>query len=163
MFPKAILISNLVLALSVVATPVTVSDSLVTVSFAKQVNISGPGHIVQQDQARLKHLLSKAGAKHNAISRFDQNTSTPVPVENQAVSYIASVGVGECPMSFFNVSPADDALLHVGSPATYYDVIVDTGSSNTWVGANKVFVPTSTSVNTTQPIVCSPSGLLWTS
>lgn len=87
---------------------------------------------MQQDQARLKHLLSKAGAKHNAISRFDLNTSSPVPVENQAVSYIASVGVG--------------------SPATYYDVIVDTGSSNTWVGANKAFVPTSTSVNTTQPI-----------
>ncbi|KZT08682.1 acid protease [Laetiporus sulphureus 93-53] len=36
----------------------------------------------------------------------------------------------------------------VGSPATYYSLIVDTGSSNTWVGADKAYVKTSTSENT---------------
>ncbi|KAG1882659.1 aspartic proteinase [Suillus subluteus] len=54
------------------------------------------------------------------------------PVTNVAVNYIAEVGVG--------------------SPATTYNLIVDTGSSNTWVGAGTAYVKTSTSVNTGQPV-----------
>ncbi|KIJ40041.1 hypothetical protein M422DRAFT_90758, partial [Sphaerobolus stellatus SS14] len=51
-----------------------------------------------------------------------------VPVTNVATTYIASVGVG--------------------SPASQFNLIVDTGSSNTWVGAGKAYTKTSTSVNT---------------
>jgi len=51
-----------------------------------------------------------------------------VPVTNEVVTYIASVGVG--------------------SPATQYNLLVDTGSSNTWVGAGKAYVRTSTSTST---------------
>ncbi|EGN98549.1 hypothetical protein SERLA73DRAFT_91976 [Serpula lacrymans var. lacrymans S7.3] len=36
----------------------------------------------------------------------------------------------------------------VGSPATQYTLLIDTGSSNTWVGAATQYVPTSTSQNT---------------
>ncbi|KAG1843018.1 aspartic peptidase domain-containing protein [Suillus subalutaceus] len=54
------------------------------------------------------------------------------PVTNVAVNYIAKVGVG--------------------SPATIYNLIVDTGSSNTWVGAGTAYVKTSTSINTGQPV-----------
>ncbi|KAG0045743.1 hypothetical protein BGZ83_009022 [Gryganskiella cystojenkinii] len=36
----------------------------------------------------------------------------------------------------------------LGSPATEYDLLLDTGSSNTWVGANKTYVPTSSSNDT---------------
>ncbi|KAF9343100.1 hypothetical protein BGX26_006270, partial [Mortierella sp. AD094] len=48
-----------------------------------------------------------------------------VPVENRATLHIVSVGIG--------------------SPATNYDLIVDTGSSNTWIGATTAYVKTSTS------------------
>ncbi|KAJ7040410.1 aspartic peptidase A1 [Mycena alexandri] len=48
------------------------------------------------------------------------------------VTYIASVGVG--------------------SPATTYDLLVDTGSSNTWVGATQKYVVTSTSTKSTQSV-----------
>lgn len=54
------------------------------------------------------------------------------PSENRAVSYIASVGIG--------------------SPPTNYDLIVDTGSSNTWIGANKAYVQTSTSLQTSDSV-----------
>ncbi|KAG1885554.1 aspartic peptidase domain-containing protein [Suillus subluteus] len=54
------------------------------------------------------------------------------PVTNVVVNYIAKVGVG--------------------SPPTTYNLVVDTGSSNTWVGAGTAYVKTSTSVNTGQPV-----------
>jgi hypothetical protein len=66
------------------------------------------------------------------------------------------------------------ASVGVGSPATTYDLIVDTvilslfpaidfnpadwdaqGSSNTWVGATKKYVVTSTSTKTTARVVSS--------
>ncbi|KAG2032183.1 aspartic peptidase domain-containing protein [Suillus americanus] len=40
------------------------------------------------------------------------------------------------------------ADIGVGSPATSYTLLVDTGSSNTWVGANKAYVKTATSHDT---------------
>lgn len=54
------------------------------------------------------------------------------PADNRAVTYIASVGIG--------------------SPPTYYDLIIDTGSSNTWIGANKAYVPTGTSQKTADSV-----------
>lgn len=44
------------------------------------------------------------------------------------------------------------AVVGIGSPATNYDLIVDTGSSNTWVGANNVYVKTSTSEQTSNSV-----------
>ncbi|KAF8930621.1 hypothetical protein BGZ52_000891 [Haplosporangium bisporale] len=44
------------------------------------------------------------------------------------------------------------ASVGIGSPATQYDLIVDTGSSNTWVGANKPYVKTSTSQQTSNSV-----------
>ncbi|KAG1851512.1 aspartic peptidase domain-containing protein [Suillus tomentosus] len=40
------------------------------------------------------------------------------------------------------------ADIGVGSPATYYTLSVDTGSSNTWIGANKAYEKTGTSQDT---------------
>ena len=40
------------------------------------------------------------------------------------------------------------ASVGVGSPATDYNLLVDTGSSNTWLGAGKKYEPTSTSKST---------------
>ncbi|KAI5834836.1 acid protease [Schizophyllum commune Tattone D] len=54
--------------------------------------------------------------------------SSNVPVLNQAVIYTASVGVG--------------------SAGDSYNLIVDTGSSNTWVGAVKAYSPSDTSRDT---------------
>ncbi|CAK5265902.1 unnamed protein product [Mycena citricolor] len=76
-------------------------------------------------------------ADYARIANFKAGKSKRVsePVSNQLVSYIASVGVG--------------------SPATSYDLIVDTGSSNTWVGAGKNYVKTSTSTRTGRSVSVS--------
>ncbi|KAH9847941.1 acid protease [Lenzites betulinus] len=62
-------------------------------------------------------------------------TSTPgggVDVTDAGVTYTASVGVG--------------------SPATQYTLLIDTGSSNTWVGAGQAYRHTSTSKSTGQSV-----------
>jgi cathepsin E len=44
------------------------------------------------------------------------------------------------------------ASVGVGSPATQYSLLIDTGSSNTWVGAGKAYVKTSTSHTTSDTV-----------
>ncbi|KAI0670888.1 acid protease [Trametes maxima] len=62
-------------------------------------------------------------------------SSTPgggVDVTDAGVTYTASVGVG--------------------NPATQYTLLIDTGSSNTWIGADKAYQPTSTSKRTGESV-----------
>ncbi|GJE88453.1 pepsin-like aspartic proteases [Phanerochaete sordida] len=56
------------------------------------------------------------------------SSGTGVDVTDAGVTYTAAVGVG--------------------SPATNYTLLIDTGSSNTWVGADQKYVKTSTSKST---------------
>jgi len=56
------------------------------------------------------------------------DSGSGVDVTDASVSYTASVGVG--------------------SPATQFTLLIDTGSSNTWVGASTKYTPTSTSQDT---------------
>ncbi|KAI0634423.1 aspartic proteinase precursor [Trametes polyzona] len=110
---------------AVVAKPVVVRDSPITLPVARRFNATAAANIVKADQARAQALKQKALAKH---AKVDAASPINVPVTNGAVTYTVSVGVG--------------------NPATTYDLIVDTGSSNTWVGAGKEYVQTSTSVDT---------------
>ncbi|KAG2363833.1 aspartic peptidase domain-containing protein [Suillus spraguei] len=47
-----------------------------------------------------------------------------------------------------NVGTTYTAEIGVGSPATYYTLLLDTGSSNTWIGANEPYKRTTTSQDT---------------
>lgn len=127
MFSSSVLLSTLLLALAVAGNPVVVRDNLVRLPFAKQVNVTNFGDILKQDQARASALreLGKSRASGKVLQK---DAVINEPVTNQAVTYVASVGVG--------------------SPATTYSLLIDTGSSNTWVGASKSYVKTSTSAQT---------------
>lgn len=74
------------------------------------------------------------GAPHADRARASfLKSRTTTPASNLAyVQYTTSVGVG--------------------SPATYYNLVVDTGSSNTFVGTGKKYVRTSTSIPTGQDV-----------
>ncbi|THU80941.1 acid protease [Dendrothele bispora CBS 962.96] len=106
-------------------------------------------HLVQHDKNRAQKFLAarcptgpkgvqelrKRRHHHGGhTSTSGGATTTPaasgdtIDVTDAAVTYTASVGVG--------------------SPATQYTLLIDTGSSNTWVGADKAYNPTDTSKTT---------------
>ncbi|KAK2464677.1 hypothetical protein APHAL10511_003253 [Amanita phalloides] len=96
--------------------------SHVTLSLSRQVNFTGVHNLLQQDQARARFLTDRASGHEQSAAIINE------PVTNRIVTYLASVGVG--------------------SPPTYYSLIVDTGSSNTWVGAGKKYAKTKSSKQT---------------
>ncbi|KAF8560104.1 acid protease [Imleria badia] len=133
MFPAASLLTTLLLALSIVATPVEVRTPHVTLPFAKRINTRGGAiKLVEHDQARAAALKDRGATIQNG--KLDRRAGS-IAVTNEAVRYIAAVGVG--------------------SLATTYNLIVDTGSSNTWVGASTAYEATSTSMNTGESVSVS--------
>ncbi|KAI9452783.1 aspartic peptidase A1 [Lactarius psammicola] len=130
MFPTASLTAFLLLAVSVAANPIVVRKPPVSLSFARHLNITGAHDLIQKDQARAKNLVSISKAKQSGT--LSPSAVVSVGVTNVAVVYQASVGVG--------------------SPPTSYNLLIDTGSSNTWVGAGKAYVRTSTSVQTSDSV-----------
>ena len=114
------LLATVLLALAVSPTPVTqIREPNLSLPFTLRLNVSG-STLPELDRARAANLKSKAGKLDRRQSSFD--------VTNVAVVYSADVGVG--------------------TPPTTYSLLIDTGSSNTWVGAGKSFVRTSSSVST---------------
>ncbi|KIY46744.1 acid protease [Fistulina hepatica ATCC 64428] len=73
---------------------------------------------------RTKHHKHKAPYGRDE----DSNNTDSIDVTDAAVTYTMTVGVG--------------------SPATDYTLLIDTGSSNTWIGADTSYTPTSTSTAT---------------
>ncbi|KAG1790291.1 acid protease [Suillus plorans] len=92
----------------------------------------GAKELLERDRARAqKFLASKshhafvaAKAKHASGTGAESS----IDVTDSGVTYTMQVGVG--------------------SPATDYTLLIDTGSSNTWIGADLPYKPTSTSHNT---------------
>lgn len=123
MFPVASLLTILILPLLIAGSAIEVGNSPITLSIARRLDFSdGPINLLQHDKARVAALKNSSSKGHVGSA----------PLTNFAVGYVAAV--------------------HVGSPAKTYSLIVDTGSSNTWVGAAAAYVKTSSSVNTGQPV-----------
>ncbi|KAH0591103.1 Polyporopepsin [Termitomyces sp. J132] len=134
MFAASSLLATLLLALAVSANPVVVRDSPVKLPLARRLNVTSVHNLIRHDLTRAKHLRTRAEALSKGVSAgvFSSDAIVDESVDNQVVSYIASIGVG--------------------SPATTYDLIVDTGSSNTWVGAGTSYKTTSTSSRTSNRV-----------
>lgn len=124
------LLMALLLALTVAANPVLIHRSPVSLPLSRKVNLTSIYNLLKHDQARAKALKARGAAKASGTLHNDAVINESV--ENQAVNYIASVGVG--------------------SPATTYSLLIDTGSSNTWVGAGIAYVKTNTSVQTSNSV-----------
>ncbi|KAG9312018.1 acid protease [Chiua virens] len=90
--------------------------------FSTAINTTGFSNLAEKDRARANALIQLPHASEHNVKRGS------VTATNAAVYYTAEVGIG--------------------TPPTVYKLLIDTGSSNTWVGASKQYVPTSTSVNT---------------
>ncbi|KAH9951514.1 acid protease [Amylocystis lapponica] len=86
-------------------------------------NAQTPTGVGHYERARASFLRSRASSAGS-----DSDTVTVPATQFEYVTYTLPIGVG--------------------SPPTYYDLIVDTGSSNTFVGSGKPYVRTSTSIPT---------------
>ncbi|KAI0658195.1 aspartic proteinase precursor [Cubamyces menziesii] len=132
MLARLLPLITLSIAAAVAAKPVVIRESPVTLPIARRFNATAAPNLLKADQARAKVLKEQGLARGKDAASFKKAGIFDLPVTNGAVDYTASVGVG--------------------TPPTQYDLIVDTGSSNTWVGAGKAYVETSSSVDTGEEV-----------
>ncbi|KAI0372569.1 aspartic peptidase A1 [Pilatotrama ljubarskyi] len=102
-------------------------SSSITLPLARRFNGTGSANVLKFDQARAKATRSRPRGDGGSS---DMNAGT-----------VASDGV-------FNAAAASEVVSYVvtvllGEARTPYNLLVDTGSSNTWVGAKEPFVPSS--------------------
>jgi hypothetical protein len=88
MFPAASLLTTLLLDLSIAASPFEIRDSPISLPIARRLNTSGGTiNLLHHDRSRAAALKNFGG------NTFDRRTDI-IAVTNDAVSYIAAVGVG---------------------------------------------------------------------
>ncbi|KAG6808362.1 hypothetical protein H0H92_004360 [Tricholoma furcatifolium] len=111
---------------------------LAAVPLTRTMNTDCLKNLIACEEQRIKSIVE--GAIEGIENIFGHTVKSSIT--NSGVSYTASIGIG--------------------SPATTYNVIVDTGSSNLWVGAQSAYVVTSTSVKTDETLVKIAPGLVLT-
>ncbi|TFK52338.1 acid protease [Heliocybe sulcata] len=84
---------------------------------------------------RRRHHHGHHGQALSDMSAAAGGTGKSIDVTDAAVEYSTSVGVG--------------------TPPTQYNLLIDTGSSNTWLGAGKKYAPTSSSHSTGKSVTVS--------
>lgn len=110
-----------------IATPVVIRDSPISLAFTLSLNLTG-GTVADVDRTRLLALTKLAGQSQSASDLSSKRDIYSVDVVNTAITYTTTVGVG--------------------TPPTQYTLLVDTGSSNTWIGAKTPYIQSKTSLYT---------------
>ncbi|KAG0703773.1 acid protease [Suillus ampliporus] len=105
------------------------------IPFATQLRAAkgGAKELLERDRARAQKFLagkSHHGPSHRVPSGTGGSSASlnSIDVTDSGVTYTMQVGVG--------------------NPATQYTLLIDTGSSNTWIGADTAYHPTSSSHDT---------------
>ena len=131
MYSRVQLLSTAFLTVAVSASPLVVrDDSTVSLPFAMSLNLSGIT-LLERDQERAAHLIER-GEQMQAYENNGTLSELPLQFSKRASSF-----------SVTNTAVTYTANVGVGSPPTTYSLLIDTGSSNTWIGANKAYVKTS--------------------
>ncbi|KAH9979466.1 acid protease [Lactifluus volemus] len=120
----------LLFAVGIAANTVVIRQGPVSLPLARHINATGPNDLVQKDRARAKNLVANIQA---IAGRASPGTVVSVGVTNVGVTYEVSVGVG-------NPQPIVNTL------------VIDTGSSITWLGAGKPYVKTKSSMQTSNNV-----------
>lgn len=123
------------------ASALSVDKKTIQLPLKKVSTVTNARNIVARDAARLAQYKQKVSGSSNV----EERQTGSAPVINEVFTYLAPVVVGD----------------------QTFDLIVDTGSSNTWVGATTKFVATSSAVNTGKSVEVtygsgSFSGTEWT-
>ena len=126
-----------------------------SLSITKRIDPRAKYNPVQRDRKRFTHLINNTNQVSSGSSNLAEETAES-PLTDAGACYEANVGIGNPPTyckSCVNFL-SGHSLLHYG-PSFLDSLVVDTGSSNTWVGANTPYVKTYTSVNTSYLVVSS--------
>jgi hypothetical protein len=136
-----------VLATRAVANPAPNFENAtgITIPIAKRIRVGSNAtvNIVQRDDMRLRLLLGR-GQNLKSLS--------PGVLLNEVLgaTYAATIGIGQPP----TYCESCQFLPHMVSYILILDqLLVDTGSANTWVGANKSYVITNSSMKTSDSFV----------
>ncbi|KAJ3809861.1 family A1 protease [Lentinula aff. lateritia] len=127
-YPFVILCS---LLFGVTASPLAPTQTPgLSVPIRKFVNVSNGHNLVNAGHSRAQSFRDRAASKHASSTKRQE-----VPVVNEIITYIAEITVG-----------VDNQTFHL---------LVDTGSSNTWIGANSsyAYVPSASSVWTDDIVI----------
>lgn len=90
------LLTTLVLALTVAANPTLLPRSPVSLPLSRHVNATRMVNLVKHDVARAAALRARGLARASGQFNVDASTVNE-PVEDQAVTYVATIGVGNPP------------------------------------------------------------------
>ncbi|KAJ8469970.1 hypothetical protein ONZ51_g8640 [Trametes cubensis] len=101
--------------------------SRMVLPLAKRYNNTGSANVVKFDQARAKAIRART-RQNGGSSAVEYAATSDQPFDEQATSKAVTYTV----------------TVQIGIPPTSYQLVVDTGSSTTWVGAEKPFVPSTT-------------------
>ncbi len=163
------LAATISLALICAASPIVViRDNNIKLPLSRNFNVPGGKTLPEIDRASAQSLIQKASSKSEVTKQASEN----VPVTNVATIYTVAVRL----MNMFldhqfveqsfrstlaplprHVSQQDVTSLITDSDTVQrlVNLIVDTGSSNTWVGANtnNPYTPTNSSIDTGDSVV----------
>ena len=138
-----LLVPFVVLATRVLANSTTDVENIISLPLSKQrVRSTGTVNIAQRDDIRSRRLGGRQYLR----------SLTPDVLLNEVLTeaYTATIGVGQPP----TYCESCQFLPHMGSYIFILDqLLVDTGSANTWVGANKSYVITNSSMKTSDSYV----------
>jgi cathepsin E len=138
-----------VLAMGVAAGRNGPRNSLISVSITKNITFAGNSSPLLRDQKRWRHLVK--GDKQST-----SEDSADLPLIDTAVIYSANVGVG-VPATYCESCRFPPRILSY--TLSLDNLIIDTGSSNTWLGANKPYKRTKASVKTSELMVSIDSNV----
>jgi cathepsin E len=140
-----------VLATGVAANPISNREFLapITLSITKNMSLAGQINFAQRDRARLTNLANAATGVHQ-FGASNSDRTPDVLLDDMGGTYVTEIGIGDPP----TYCEPFHFLPHMVSYVSALDnLIVDTGSSNSWVGAFKPYRKTETSVKTGDSVV----------
>ncbi|KIM40927.1 hypothetical protein M413DRAFT_411839 [Hebeloma cylindrosporum] len=123
----------------------------------------GAKHILAHDRARAERLLKglhphgPSAVRAAEESHHDQHHVSVAAEQSKPTEAAAVPPAGDPEAAGKSIDVTDAGVTYtlpvgVGQPPTEYTLLIDTGSSNTWIGALKPYKPTSTSVNTRKQV-----------
>ncbi|KAH9016897.1 acid protease [Lactarius pseudohatsudake] len=127
--------------------------SIYALPFTSTVKISGGARaIIAHDRARAQKYLAGIQPHGPNAHKLTKLRSRVTHHRGRQVISPLSRDAGDIPITdtipITNTGVAYTASVGIGSPPTYYTLLIDTGSSNTWIGADKKYDRTSTSMAT---------------